>query len=237
MQFAERELALKRADGTSQPVLVRLYAPEDRGERGWESDIEILGPGDEVSRSHGDGIDAFQALEGALVVLHAMLGRYSLMGELYFCDEPGHGLPFMRRIPEKLDIIAERTLTFSPPSGDARRVTVFLGRPYWRGPQVVWFVHLNILDKEKMWRFPEAEGRDPIDALVAGLRTLDTSLDWYRKRGELTGKEILGDSCPMVETDQRVHHGPRKKALLDVVEAGRRLGAAVANAARVFVCR
>jgi hypothetical protein len=241
MRFAERELVLKRPDGTSESVRVRLFTPEDQQERGWESAVEILGPGDEVSRSHGAGIDAFQALEGALIVLHSMLGRYSLIGELHFCDEPGHGLPFFPRTPEKLDVIAERALVFRPPSGEARDVTVFLGRPHQHGPRRAWFVHINIVDEEKEWRVLDVEGQDSINALIAGLRAIDSCLDWYRERGELTGADdlrqvaaALADGAP---TASVATPSAREASLAEVADAGRRLVRAVAKSVRVLASR
>jgi hypothetical protein len=149
VQFAERELDLRRPDGTSQPVRVRLFTPQDRHEHGWVADIEIHGPGDEMNRSHGSSVDAFQALETALRLIPVMLGKLSLLGDLYLGDEPGHHFPSIRVLPEHLDVIAERTIAFRPTRGRARRVPVYLGRPYQHGPRDVWFVRVSVLDEEK----------------------------------------------------------------------------------------
>jgi hypothetical protein len=238
--IAERELNLKRPDGTRQPVRICISSPEDRRERGWVADIEVHGPGDEVSRSSGSGIDGLQALEGALHMIPIMLGKVSLMGELCLGDEPGTHFASIRLLPDDLDIIAQRTLAFRPHQRDVRRVLTYLGHPYQRGMRDVWFVRANVIDEEKRWDFIQAEGADPIAALLEATRRISVRLDWYLERGELIGVNdlrkiaaALADGAPDAPLPK---HDPRKAALTEVADAGRRLGRALIVAARSLTC-
>lgn len=241
MPFAERELNLKKKDGTLHPVRVRVLSPEDRGERGWEADIEILGPGDEVSLSRGSGIDGFQALESALFILPVLMGKFLVDGELCLGDEPGAHFPSIRLLPDELDVVAQRTLAFRPHQGHIRRVQIYLGQPYQRGMRDVWFVRANVIDGDRTLEPIQAEGADPIAALIEAIRRISARLWWYRERGRLSGADdlqkiamALAEDAPGASTSKP---DLRKVAITEVAESGRRLGAAVANAVRVLVGR
>ncbi|WP_437640589.1 DUF6968 family protein [Sorangium sp. So ce854] len=93
LPIAERELTLKRPDGTEQAIRVLLWKPEFRHERGWEVDFEIRGPGGEVTRSHGSGLDAFQALYGALHMIPILMDGLSVLGQVSAHEDDWHWFP------------------------------------------------------------------------------------------------------------------------------------------------
>ena len=93
LPIAERDLTLKRPDGTEQAIRVLLWKPEFRNERGWEVDFEIRGPGGDVTRSHGSGLDAFQALYGALHMIPILMDGFSALGQVSAHEDDWHWFP------------------------------------------------------------------------------------------------------------------------------------------------
>jgi hypothetical protein len=91
--IAERELTLRRPNGTEETIRVLLWKPELRHERAWEVDFEIQGPGSEVNRSHGAGIDAFQALYDALHLIPILMDNLAVLGTVSAHGDGWHWFP------------------------------------------------------------------------------------------------------------------------------------------------
>ena len=91
--MAERELMLRRPDGTEEQMRVLLWKPVFRGSKwGWEADVEVHS-GSHVTHSHGDGIDAFQALYGALHQITAIMDATEEDGRITMPNDDWHWLP------------------------------------------------------------------------------------------------------------------------------------------------
>ncbi|WP_437809352.1 DUF6968 family protein [Sorangium sp. So ce1078] len=79
------------ATGSSSPTA----SPPLPSARCWEADVEVAGAG-ESHKTHGVGIDAFQALYSALSLLPAMLVNYEEDGRLSWLDEEWTGFPELK---------------------------------------------------------------------------------------------------------------------------------------------
>ncbi|AGP40218.1 DUF6968 family protein [Sorangium cellulosum] len=91
--IAERTLELTLPSGTQEGIRVRVWAPEYSPYfRCWVADVEVAGAGD-TDKSHGAGIDAFQALYSALHLIPAMLVKYEDDGRLSWLGEGWTGVP------------------------------------------------------------------------------------------------------------------------------------------------
>ncbi|WP_436606726.1 DUF6968 family protein [Sorangium sp. So ce1036] len=91
--IAERILTLTRPSGTQESIHVRVWAPEYRAAAlCWEADVEVAGAGD-THKSHGAGLDAFQALYGALYLIPTMLSKYEAAGRLSWLEMDHVGFP------------------------------------------------------------------------------------------------------------------------------------------------
>jgi hypothetical protein len=241
MRIAERTLELKRPDGTVEPIVVRLWAPELKGEDFWKAQLDVVGPGAYSHTTSGGGVDGFQALFGALQQIPVLLASRAAAGEISLNGEPWHNFPNMHSLDEEMQVVAARHLVFRQASGASRKVRIYLGHPHHRGKCDVSFVRANVIDEERRWDPITGAGVDEIAALVDAMRKLSSRLDWYRERGELTGADDLlqiaaalaegAPSAPMVTPDAR------KAALADVADAGRRFVRAVVRSARVLAGR
>ncbi|WP_437586505.1 DUF6968 family protein [Sorangium sp. So ce1000] len=91
--IAERTISRTLPNGAKESIRVRLWEPEYRPSAlCWEADVEVAGAG-EAHKTHGVGIDAFQALYGALHLIPAMLSTYEEYGQLSWFDEAWTGFP------------------------------------------------------------------------------------------------------------------------------------------------
>lgn len=91
--IAERTLTLTRPNGSQENIQVRLWAPEYRpAALCWEADVEVAGAGDR-HKSHGAGVDAFQALYGALYLIPTMLSKVEAAGRLSRLEMDCVGFP------------------------------------------------------------------------------------------------------------------------------------------------
>ncbi|WP_441285634.1 DUF6968 family protein [Sorangium sp. KYC3313] len=91
--IAERTLVLTLPNGTEELIHVRLWAPEHRPSvMCWEADVEVDGAGD-TDKSHGVGIDAFQALYSALFLIPSMLVKYEDVGRISWLGDEWLGFP------------------------------------------------------------------------------------------------------------------------------------------------
>jgi hypothetical protein len=91
--IAERTVTLTRPSGTQESIRVRLWAPEFRPPAlCWVADVEVTGAGD-TDKSNGAGMDAFQALYGALNLIPAMLNKYQAAGRLSWLEDGWVGFP------------------------------------------------------------------------------------------------------------------------------------------------
>ncbi|WP_437930176.1 hypothetical protein WMF37_13395 [Sorangium sp. So ce291] len=91
--IAERNITLTLPSGIQESIRVRVWAPEYRpAVLCWEADVEVTGAGD-TDKSHGAGIDAFQALYGALYLIPTMLSKYEDIGRLSWIEEAWIGFP------------------------------------------------------------------------------------------------------------------------------------------------
>ncbi|WP_437763560.1 hypothetical protein WME77_36830 [Sorangium sp. So ce764] len=84
--LGERELMLKRKDGSEEKVIVRLGHPYlSRGH--WRAPCEIVGPKGTVQRRFGSGEDSIQALTHLLYLVPILLD--SVADEGNFCTQEG----------------------------------------------------------------------------------------------------------------------------------------------------
>ncbi|WP_437524494.1 DUF6968 family protein [Sorangium sp. So ce726] len=91
--IAQRTLELTFPNGTNESIRVRLWSPEYRPHAMcWEADVEVAGAGD-AHKTHGVGIDAFQALHSALHLIPSMLVKYEGVGRLSWLDAKWLGFP------------------------------------------------------------------------------------------------------------------------------------------------
>ncbi|WP_437732190.1 DUF6968 family protein [Sorangium sp. So ce1335] len=91
--IAERTIELALPNGTRESIRVRLWAPEySPFFRSWVADVEVAGAGHN-HKTHGVGIDAFQALYSALYLIPVMLDDYREDGRLSWLDEEWLGFP------------------------------------------------------------------------------------------------------------------------------------------------
>ncbi|WP_437893967.1 hypothetical protein WME95_32170 [Sorangium sp. So ce327] len=91
--IAERTIELTLPSGTQESIRVRVWAPEySPSLRSWVADVEVAGAGHN-HKTHGTGIDAFQALYSALFLIPVMLDHYKEDGRLSWLDAEWLGFP------------------------------------------------------------------------------------------------------------------------------------------------
>jgi hypothetical protein len=91
--IAERTIELTLPSGTQESIRVRVWAPEyNPSMRGWVADVEVAGAGHN-HKTHGTGIDAFQALYCALFLIPVMVDHYKEDGRLSWLNEEWLGFP------------------------------------------------------------------------------------------------------------------------------------------------
>ncbi|WP_437276157.1 hypothetical protein WME90_33605 [Sorangium sp. So ce375] len=97
--LGERELTLKRKDGSEEKVVVRLGHPYlSRGH--WRAPCEIVGPKGAVQRRFGTGEDSIQALTHLLYLVPIILESVAEEGE-FFTQEGATGHWFPRVLIEE----------------------------------------------------------------------------------------------------------------------------------------
>ncbi|MGK3963468.1 hypothetical protein WMF38_04680 [Sorangium sp. So ce118] len=91
--LGERELTLKRKDGSEEKVIVRLGHPYlSRGY--WRAPCEIVGPKGAVQRRSGSGEDSIQALTNLLYLVPILLESVAEEGEFHTQEgATGHWFP------------------------------------------------------------------------------------------------------------------------------------------------
>jgi hypothetical protein len=94
MIIATRTLKLRRKEDIDLEVPIRLYLPEQSGERAWTSKFEIEWPDRTISVPVG-GVDAVQTIFSALQIIGAFIysSEYHESGDL-FLETPGNGYGF-----------------------------------------------------------------------------------------------------------------------------------------------
>ncbi|XXY49343.1 hypothetical protein WME91_55970 [Sorangium sp. So ce269] len=101
--LGERELTLKRKDGSEDKVIVRLGHPYlSRGY--WRAPCEIVGPKGAVQRRSGSGEDSIQALTNLLYLVPILLESVAEEGEFHTQEgATGHWFPriLLEEQPEK----------------------------------------------------------------------------------------------------------------------------------------
>ncbi|XXT24781.1 hypothetical protein WME94_24935 [Sorangium sp. So ce429] len=91
--LGERELTLKRKDGSEEKVIVRLGHPYlSRGY--WRAPCEIVGPKGAVQRRSGSGEDSIQALTNLLYLVPILMESVAEEGEFHTQEgATGHWFP------------------------------------------------------------------------------------------------------------------------------------------------
>ena len=94
MIIATRILKLRREGDTDIEVPIRLYLPEQTGERAWSCKFEIEWPDRTISVPAG-GVDAVQTIFNALQIIGALIysSEYHESGNLFY-DTLGSGYGF-----------------------------------------------------------------------------------------------------------------------------------------------
>jgi hypothetical protein len=210
--IAERELTLKKLDGTKTQVIVRMGAPEPASDGGWTSPVEIVAPNEDPVRFSGSGVDAFQAVTSALYLIPIHIVKLSQLGALSFSGESGHWFPRILIRPTSeaslsaeaagltdeiepakptmrpADTWAERILEFTPNDGSApSRLFVKIGRPYTEpGMSGAWRVDLEIQEGMCETTRAHSTGEDSFQALELATRLISILLGSWEERGKLT---------------------------------------------------